>query len=183
MIKTGKRKVLFYFISISITFLLLALCIELSNASTPEDIKAGMVISFIVILTCIVFFPFILLPIPQKDLAKFIKMVELFKPKTKHDDNKIKLDYTEKTEDGYASLKIRTEMSFSKRFQPEVYIHIERDGETVFNNTVYYVNSRTLNMEYLWKEEKAWFKWYLKHYLDFFYKQSISEKANQLLKG
>jgi UDP-N-acetylglucosamine:LPS N-acetylglucosamine transferase len=51
------------------------------------------------------------------------------------------------------------------------------------NNTVYYVNSRTLNMEYLWREERAWFKWYLKHYLDFFYRQSISEKANQLLKG
>lgn len=183
MIKSWKRIGLFYFISISLTFLLLAICIKLSNASTPEDIKTGMVVSFVTILTCIVFFPFILLPIPQKDIAKFIKMIELFKPKTKHDDNKVKLNYTEKTEDGYTSLKIRTDITFSKRFQPEVYIHIERNGETVFNNTVYYVNSRTLNMEYLWKEEKAWLKWYLKHYLDFFYEQSISEKANQLLKG
>lgn len=183
MIKTGKRKVLFYFISISIAFLLLALCIELSDASTPEDIKTGMVVSFLVISIGIVFFPFILLPIPQKDLAKFTKMVELFRPKTKHDENKISLKYTEKTKDGYTFLKIETDISFSKHFQPEISILIKRDGETVLWNTLCYVDSRTISMEYFDSADKAWFKWYLKHYLDFFYKQSISEKANQLLKG
>lgn len=183
MIKTGKRKALFYFISIPLTFLLLAICIKLSNASTPEDIKTGMVISFIVILTCIVFFPFILLPIPQKDLAKFTKMVELFRPKTKHDNNKTQLEYTEKTADGYTPLRIKTEITFSKHYQPEVSIFIKRDGETVLWNTLVYVDGRTLNMEYFSPDDKAWFKWYLKHYLDIFYKKGISEKANQIIEG
>ena len=183
MIKTGKRKALFYFISFPITCILLSIFIKLSNASTPEDIKFTIILPFLIIETCIVFFPFILLPIPQKDLAKFTKMVELFRPKTKHDDNKIRLEYTEKTENGYTSLMIRIEIFFSKRYPPEVDICIKRYGEIVLWTTLKYVNDRHLNMEYFSPEDKAWFKWYLKHYLDIFYKKSISKKANQLLKS
>ena len=183
MIKTGKRKALFYFISFPITFILLSIFIRLSNASTPDDIKFNIILPFLIIEMCIVFFPFILLPIPQKDLAKFNKMVELFRPKTEHDDNRIQLEYTEKTENGYTSLRIRTEITFSKRYQPKVDIFIKRDGEIVLWTTLDYVDGRTLNMEYFSPEDKAWFKWYLKHYLDIFYKKSISEKANQLLKS
>lgn len=183
MIKTGKRKALFYFISFPITCILLSIFIKLSNASTPEDIKFNIILPFLIIETCIVFFPFILLPIPQKDLAKFTKMVELLRPKTKYDDNRIQLKYTEKTENGYTSLMIRTEISFSKRYPPEVYIFIKRYGEIVLWTTLKYVDDRHLNMKYFSPEDKAWFKWYLKHYLDIFYKKSISEKTNQLLKS
>ena len=181
MIKTGKRKALFYFISFPITFILLSIFIKLSNASTPEDIKFNIILPFLTIETCIVFFPFILLPIPQKDLAKFTKMVELLRPKTKHDDNRIQLEYTEKTENGYTSLMIRTEISFSKRYQPEVDICIKRYGEIVLWTTLKYVNDRHLNMEYFSPEDKAWFKWYLKHYLDVFFEASVELKIRQIL--
>ena len=60
---------------------------------------------------------------------------------------------------------------------------IKRYGEIVLWTTLKYVDDRHLNMEYFSPEDKAWFKWYLKHYLDIFYKKSISEKANQLLKS
>ena len=59
MIKTGKRKALFYFISFPITCILLSIFIKLSNASTPEDIKFNIILPFLIIETCIVFFPFI----------------------------------------------------------------------------------------------------------------------------
>ena len=76
---------------------------------------------------------------------------------------------------------IRIEIFFSKRYPPEVSIFIKRYGEIVLWTTLKYVNDRHLNMNYFNPEDRAWFKWYLKHYLDIFFEASVELKIRQIL--